>query len=121
MTTTAPPLPDIVPVTTLPDPQATKDYLLAVGTKAPSLHPRVNSTGRDRWAGWNSTVAAGVDATGAPIDVEAWHFASGRVDFAHHVLGGKGLLSKDRFGCYFTFPIQLFPAQSVIRCPEWTP
>jgi hypothetical protein len=108
-------------VTVLENEQEAKRYLLDAGVQGPSLHPHVNSENpRYRWNGWNQAMAVGIDADGAAVEIESWHFAAGGVDYSVASRGETGLLGSTAFQ-YVRWPIQVFPAIPVIRFPEHTP
>jgi len=106
---------------TIPDADAAREHLLAVGTKAPTLHPHVNSDDPwERWNGWNKTRAAGMDANGEPLLLEAKHYAAGGTGYASVPVN---LLSDDHNDAWseIAFPLEMLPAVSVILAPEHTP
>jgi hypothetical protein len=108
-------------VTVLENETEVKRFLLAVGVKAPTLHPRAASPHtRDRWNGWNYTKTMGVDADNHFVVIEAWHFASGHTDHSVALNGGTGRLSTGAFAG-INWPIQVFPAIPIIQYPEYTP
>lgn len=109
-------------VTVLANEAEAKQYLLNVGVRGPSLHPRVSTPdSRDRWNGWNHAKTIGIDAEGYFVEIESWHFASGgRVDFSGEWNGRGSRLGSIAFDG-FNWPIQVFPAIAIIMHPEYTP
>lgn len=98
-----------------------KQYLRGIGTKGPSLHPRViTESTRDRWNGWNYTKAVGIDAEGYPVRIEMWHFASGWSDFSGQTRDQNSRLGSIAFD-EFHWPITVFHAKALILHPEHTP
>jgi hypothetical protein len=105
----------------LKDEADAKAYLRSLGTKAPSLHPRVHSEStRDRWNGWNFTKASGIDAEGYPVKIAAHHYASGWTDFSGQTADQMGRLGSIAFDG-FRWPITVFPAKAIILHPDHTP
>lgn len=108
-------------VTVLGNEAEAKKFLLDVGVQGPSLHPRVaTESTRHRWNGWNYTKTMGVMADNRFVEIEAWHFAFGRVDFSVAINGGMGHLGTGAFD-KIHWPIQVFPAIPIISHPEFTP
>ena len=117
--------PDLT-ITTIPDADALRAYLDAVGTPSPSLHPRVNGEDgygpNSRWNGWNYTEAAGVDAEGRPFQPMLHHYAHPNSGIA--CSSGQGsLLSHDHRRAWerVAFPVYLLPAKANVLHPEYTP
>jgi len=97
-------------------------HLEKAGVVGPSLHPKVRSESHhDRWNGWNTAVATGVDTEGRPIVVDTWYFASGSIHHSYGLAGrGPSLMSKDAFDLV-AYPALMFAAYADIRHPEHTP
>ena len=107
---------------TLETVEAAVAHLLAAGTPGPTLHPNVRHTdSRRRWNGWNYTRAAGQDAQGNPLVLEAWHHAAGSIAWSCH--GADHVLSHDAAQAWrnLAFPLEVLPARPVILHPEHTP
>lgn len=95
-------------------------YLAAVGTPGPTLHPHINS--RDhlkRWSGVNDTTAVGQDANGNPVFIAAhvgvWETPSYSTGMGYAGHGGSHAFEN------VAFPIDMLPATSHVRHPEYTP
>lgn len=112
---------DTIRTTRLNDAEAAKDYLDAAGTPGPSLHPFIRSRDHWRtWSGWNDTVAMGFDANGLPVIIEAHIGTAGHHSYASgqpgYALNGSSLAFTN-----VAFPIEVLPATTVIRHPQYTP
>jgi hypothetical protein len=114
------PEPVVSPLVTLADEQAVLAHLWASGVQAPSLNPFIGSRDHaQRWSGWNSALAIGVDAEGRNVAAELVLHADGKNPRLRVTKATANTSSATEF--VPVYPLSLLTAQATINHPQWTP